>query len=150
MTTEENYIEISDSGDFIRIQPKAYSIHESEHNWDKNWLRTNILVQAGVFSGDYVAEVMTIDFKNLRRQIAILYNNPNGNAKFADIEGYIQLEFEGDGLGHFEVGIAVKDQPTQGAQLTFKLNFDQTQIPSYLSQLDKIMQMFPVVGEIRN
>ena len=32
-------------------------------DWDKNWVRTQVIIKCGKFSGQYLGEFMTVDFE---------------------------------------------------------------------------------------
>jgi hypothetical protein len=69
-----------------------------------------------------------------------------GAASFANLDGYLAFDMEGDGNGHFTlVGEACRE-PGSSNFLGFRLVFDQTDIPPILRALDGALRAFPVVG----
>ena len=67
------------------------------------------------------------------------------------MEGYLQINISGDGLGHFIADGVVTDDPNiDGNKLTFILGFDQTEISSMTKMIDKIIENFPVRGNKSN
>ncbi|MBD1432379.1 hypothetical protein H8B06_06045 [Sphingobacterium sp. DN00404] len=141
-------IEIKDIGNYIRIEPLQRLYYESESDWDKNWISTQITVAAGAFSGTYTADLTTFDFKNFKHDLNNLYDNLNGSLEFRDLEGYLKLIIKGDGIGHFNLQATCCDKPgPDSAELRFELSFDQTFIRPMVNSLKEITEKFPVIGD---
>ena len=141
---QELYFELSDSGDFVRLEPIERIHYDSDLDWDHNWVKTRVTVNGGCFSGQYSAEFMTVDFETFRKEFSRLYDNLKGNVNFSDLEGYLQLKIVGDGIGHFEVQVTACDKPgIEGSELNFTINFDQTYLKQLEYQLEKITEKFP-------
>src|SRR5690606_4933969 len=100
--SEEMYFEIVDAGDIVRLEPLELIKYCSDLDWDKNWIKTKVVVKSGKFSGQYWGEFMTVDFEKFKQELSRLYDNLNGTANFNDLEGYLELKIIGDGIGHFE------------------------------------------------
>jgi hypothetical protein len=91
---------------------------------------------------------MTVDFEKFKQELSRLYNNLKGTANFNDLEGYLELKINGDGFGHFEVNVKACDQPgVNASELTYKMDFDQTELNELVNQLDRITKQFPVTGD---
>ena len=140
---EALFFEIKDLDNFVKVQPIEFSYPDADNEWDKKWVKSKVEVKGGNFTGSYIAEFRTDDFKTFEEQLASLYNNLNGNAVFNDLEDYLELRIKGDGIGHFAVGIEACDRPGYGNRLSFELSFDQTQINTMLDQLNKITTIYP-------
>lgn len=144
---QELYFEIFDAGDLVRLEPIELMQYDSDLDWDKNWIKTRVTVKGGKFSGQYMGEFMTIEFEKFKREFTELYDNLSGTAKFSDLEGYLELKINGDGIGHFEVNIRACDQPGPYAkELCFTMSFDQTELKELTHQIEKITKQFPVIG----
>jgi hypothetical protein len=141
------YFEIFDGGDLIRLEPIQAYDNTSQHDWDRNWVRTMITVKGGVFSGQFMADFMTTDFELLKRGLKNLDKDFQGSAKLEPLEKQLLLDITGDGLGHFEVKCTANDQPNYGGTLSFNLTFDQTELPRLINELDIITKAFPIRGE---
>jgi hypothetical protein len=63
------------------------------------------------------------------------------------MEGWLKIDIEGDGKGHFHAACVALDQPGIGSKLAFGVDFDQTELPEILRGLDAICETFPVVGK---
>ncbi|MGX1641623.1 WapI family immunity protein [Sphingobacterium sp. NPDC055431] len=145
---EDLKFEINASGNFIRITPIHRIIYFSDLDWDKNVINTRIEVKAGGFIGSYETDLTTFDFKNLKEDLSKLYNNLNEKIIFNDLEGYLQLIFEGDNTGNFTIQITCIDQPgIYSAKLKYEMLFDQTYIKPLIKILDDILKQYPIVGD---
>jgi hypothetical protein len=141
------YFELFDAGDIVRLEPIELLEYDSELDWDKNWIKTKVTVKGGKFSGQYSGEFMTIDFEKFKHELSRLYENLKGTANFNDLEGYLELKINGDGIGHFEVNVKACDKPgVNASELTFTMGFDQTELKELIKQLDNITKQFPIIG----
>ncbi|TWJ03445.1 hypothetical protein JN11_00988 [Mucilaginibacter frigoritolerans] len=146
----EECFELSESGDIVRIEPLEYLRYDSNLDWDKNWIKTKVFIKGGAFSGEYIADFMSVDFLRFRNEFNALYDNLSGSAYFYDLEGYLEMKIKGDGFGHFNVDVKACDAPGVNASyLTFWMTFDQTYIKQMVRGLDAIIKEFPVVGNLK-
>lgn len=143
------YLEFTDAGDIIRVEPLSLIYPNGQLDWDRNWIKTRVTVKGGVFSGQFTAEFMTTDFEVFKQQLKKLDNDFNGPATFEPLEGQLILKIKGDGLGHFELDCEATPEPHLGHSLSFSISFDQTQIKEYVKQLDKITKRFPIDGDFK-
>jgi hypothetical protein len=151
MTEQQDiYFELFDAGDLVRLEPLEFINYDSDIDWDKNWVKTQVTVKGGKFSGQYSGEFMTIDFEKFKQELSRLYNNLKGTSSFNDLEGYIELKINGDGLGHFNVEVKACDKPgIYGSELSFTMAFDQTELKELVNQLDRITKQFPIEGDVK-
>ena len=151
MTDEQDlYFEISDNENLVRLEPIELINYNSTLDWDNNFIKTKITIKGGAFSGQYFADIMTVDFEKFKQELDTLYDNLKGSATFADREHALELKINGDGLGHFEVNVKAWDKPNiDCSELTFAMSFDQTEIKSKVNQLDGITKKFPIIGEFK-
>jgi hypothetical protein len=140
------YFEITDGPDIIKIEPLKWTHADAELDWDKNWIHSRITVKGGAFRGQFYCDLMTTDFELFKRELKKTYDSLNDQAEFKTLEGQIQIKIEGDGLGHFSVDCEVMDDAGVGNKLNIAMAFDQTQIPDFVRQLDKIVKQFPIQG----
>lgn len=142
--------EISESGNIVRIEPMEFLKYDSDIDWDKNWIKTRIFIKGGSFSGEYIANIRTVDFAGFKKSLGALYDNLSGSAEFYDIEEYLTLKIKGDGIGHFEMQVTACDKPGyEASYLNFTMHFDQTYIKGLVNNLNKITEVFPVTGNFR-
>ena len=149
MNEENIFLEIEESGDFIRIELIDFSHPNAELDWDKNWVSGFVNVKAGAFSGVFKADFMTVDFVSFKNKLAKLYDKLNGIATFHTLESQVEIKIVGDGIGHLKAECEVMDYAGTGNKLVFEINFDQTHIPKILNQLEKITKKFPKIGELK-
>jgi hypothetical protein len=113
---------------------------------DGNWLSASVDVAAGSFRGAYDASLRAEELARFRDQLRPLYRALAGRATFETTECCLGIQVEGDGKGHFHAKCFAVDVPGTGNRLTFTLDFDQTELPYVLRELDTICDAFPVVG----
>jgi hypothetical protein len=145
----DTYLEFTDASDIIRIEPIIFTFPKAKLDWDRNWIKTNVTLKGGVFSGQFVAEFMTTDFEIFKQQFKRLENDFNASATFEPLEKQLVLKIKGDGLGHFEVDCEATPEPHLGQTLTFSISFDQTQTKEYVRQLEGITKAFPINGDFK-
>lgn len=144
MTQEEaNFFQIKGGADFLRIEIIRFAHPGAELDWDRNWVKSKLTLEAGGFSGQFDCDLVTTDFKRFREQLSELYEKMDGIALFDTIEEQVNIRIKGDGIGHFKADCNVMDNPGTGNSLGFELEFDQTFVPQIINQLDKIMRTFP-------
>lgn len=129
MNEETTFFEISDTGDFIRIDLIRFNHPNAELNWDKNWVEGYVKVKAGAFSGEFKADFMTVDFVSFKSELTRLYDKLNGIATFNTLESQVEIKIVGDGIGHLKAECEVMDYAGTGNKLEFEIDFDQTHIP---------------------
>ena len=140
-----------ESSNFLKIKINNYSFQYADDYWDGNWLNARITLKIGGFTGDYVAQIRNTDFVDFKKDLEKIYSNLEGQIHFHDMEGNLQINISGDGLGNFKAdGVATDDPNIDGNKLTFILGFDQTEISSMTKMIDKIIENFPVRGNKSN
>jgi hypothetical protein len=111
---------------------------------DDNWLNVKIRVYAGGFRGKASAAIITSELEKFLSELKPLYEKLVGEAKFTTLEEQLGLRLSGDGKGHIELRGEVADQAGIGNRLFFNLRFDQTQLKQSISDLELIVETFPV------
>ncbi|SIN70035.1 WapI family immunity protein [Algoriphagus halophilus] len=150
MTDNETiYFELKDSGDFIRIELMNLNYPNAELDWDRNWIKSNVIVKAGGFSGQFECDLMTTDFERFKKSLSQLYDKLDGTASFNTMEGQVEIKIKGDGIGHFEADCSVMDDAGIGNKLDFEINFDQTIISEMVRQLNDITKTYPISGDLK-
>ena len=91
MTTDELYFELADGPNSVRVDVIEKIDYNSTVDWDKNWLKTNVKVKAGAFSGQFRVDFMTVDFENFKQELARIYKDLKGCARFENLERDIEL-----------------------------------------------------------
>ncbi|NIK93640.1 hypothetical protein GZ212_15880 [Mangrovimonas sp. CR14] len=144
----ETYFEIKDGIDFIKIQVLKQNYPDGDLDWDRNSLNCNVSVKCGAFSGRFNADLMSWDFDIFKTELEYLYNNLNRTAIFEGIESQVRIVVQGDGIGHLKTRCQIMDYAGTGNELNCELNFDQTELPQIIGQLEKITKEYKVYGRI--
>jgi hypothetical protein len=114
--------------------------------WDGNWLRTNVSVRIGGFSGSYVANLRAEEFRSFGDEMTSLYSALEGDATFTTMEGQVSLLLSGDGMGHVSVKADLSDEAGIGNRLHCEFVIDQTYLPAIIDALGAIDSAWPVLG----
>ena len=145
----ECQFEINDNGNFIRIIPLKFIFPDAEMDWDRNFIETQIEVNAPPFQGKYKSSLMTVDFEKFKQELKRIYNDLAGTTRFDSLESEIDIKIKGDGIGHFKVNCTATDRSMfDGSELAFVLHFDQTHIPELIKLLEEITTTFPISGDV--
>jgi hypothetical protein len=146
--TELSLIIGSGKSESLRITPLRRTHPKCVDYWDGNWVDSSIEVSVGAFTGKYTACLRTDEFKMFRLGIDPLYESWKGTASFASMEGWVDIQVAGDGLGHFQARCVLMDAAGVGNTLKFDLHFDQTELLILLKSLMRIEESFPVIGQL--
>lgn len=142
--------EIADNNNSLKILILELMYPDADLDWDRNMLKGRIIINAGTFIGDYIAEIATFDLIALKEGLLALYNNLSGAFNFETIERHLSININGDGLGHFICDCIANDDPgVDGTELKFNLFFDQTWINDFVKQLDLITNAYPLIGNLK-
>jgi len=114
--------------------------------WDANWIRCRVAIHAEPFHGEFTGDLRTDELRDLRADFARLYSDLRGTAEYTNLDGHLNFGLKGDGLGHFVMEGSAASDPGSGRILEFRLQLDQTQLPSVIKQIDRILDRFAVVG----
>ncbi len=142
------YLELAANGDFIKIELDELLYPNSESDWDRNWIGSIVTVKAGGFSGKFNANLMTIDFENFKQNLTQLYDKLDETVIFNSLEDFVEIKISGDGVGHLEARCELMDNSDPRNILRFNIYFDQTQIPEWIKQLERITKEFPTIGRL--
>ncbi len=131
---------------YLVVKPLYRPYDQCQDYWDGNWVKSQVIIQAGGFSGSIMASLRTDEFLQFKEELSRLYSALKGRASFSSMEEWLTIRVEGDGLGHFEAECMAMDEVGIGNRLRFRLNFDQTEITGIIKGLDEILRAFPVRG----
>lgn len=87
---------------------------------------------------------MTGELEKFLLELRSLLETLSGTATFTTMEEQLSLKLASDGIGHIELRGEVEDQAGIGNRLHFKLQFDQTQLRTSVSELERVTAEFPV------
>ena len=113
---------------------------------DEGWLPTQISVVTIGFGGDTRTDLLRQELAAFRDQLAPLYERPAGRAELRSLEAGLRADVVGDGLGNFRMIYEVRSRNWPLTALKSELEFDQTQIPGIIEQLDAVLNAYPGPG----
>lgn len=117
---------------------------------DGNWVYATVEIAAGGLQGLVRGHAARGGLRPLPRSgVRPLYEQLSGRAVFDTMEEWLRIEIKGDGRGHFHAACEAVDRPGIGNRLTFKIDFDQTELPAVVRGLDAICDALPVVAAPR-
>jgi len=129
----------------LEVNVLRYERAASGNNYhDDNWLSVEVSVNCGAFHGKFPAAFLTGELESFYVQLARLYETLTGKARFQTLEGQLELEVIGDGLGHISISGEAQDKAGIGNKLLFKLAVDQTQLQTSVQSLAAVTSAFPV------
>jgi hypothetical protein len=111
---------------------------EATNDWDADALLATIEVAAGAFRGEFDVWLFRRELVSFREQLGPLYEKLIGRATLASLDGWLTIDVESDGKGHFRAECVADDQPGIGNKLRFTIEFDQTELPEIVRSLEAI------------
>jgi len=133
-----------DAAEFLKVEVRRRELPAHEDYWDGNWLSCEIRVAVGGFKGRVDAALRAEEFNLFLEQVRQLHKSLKGRADFTTLEGWLRIELTGDGRGHMTATCELLDQPGIGNSLKFKIELDQTYLPSVVAGLESIIASYPV------
>jgi hypothetical protein len=107
-------------------------------------VKARIEAVADGFRAHYLAGLYGGEFAEFREALARLYSFESKEAKFDTLTGEVKIEIKGDGRGHFSAKCVAREHTAEVFPcLTFTLEFDQTDIPRMLAELDAALGRAP-------
>ena len=148
MGDDKPYFRIGIGDDnYLTVKPLYRPYDQCQDYWDGNWVTSQITIRVGGFYGNITASLRTDEFFHFKEELSKLYAALKGQASFSSMENWLTIQVEGDGLGHFEAQCVVLDEVGVGNRLHFRLNFDQTELPQIIKNLEEVLHVFPVRGK---
>ncbi len=130
----------------LRIRVIRRSHPECTDYWDANWQDVLIELDVGAFEARITGDLRAEEFVGFHNELTHLYDTLAGAATFRTLEGWIELVFSIDKMGHILLKGMLLDDPGIGNRLTFRLDLDQSYLPDILRALDDVNARFPVIG----
>jgi hypothetical protein len=116
--------------------------------WDGNWVIAAISIAVGGFTGQVRASLRMNEIHRFNEGLKFLNQNLFGAAVLESMEDWITLTVKGESRGRLDVAGELADEAGVGNVLKFQFaEIDQTYIASWISSMDDIEQLFPVIGE---
>ena len=134
------------TGDQLAIHVLSYTYPDSNDKWDGNWLNATIEITSGAFRGATETRLRTDEFERFLQELELLSSSLKGSAEYNSMEEWLSIKITGDGMGHLSAQGRIIDKHSDGNELKYLIQFDQTGLPQLLSGLKKLMATFPVRG----
>jgi hypothetical protein len=128
----------------IEVHGRRYP--DAEDYWDGNWLSASVNLAVGPWKGTSGIGLYAVELTRLRGVIEEIYEHLDGTYIFEPMEHDMTLTFAGDGRGHISLRGQLRD--ILGAtEISFCLAMDQTDLPQIVQEIDRVLEIFPVVGQ---
>lgn len=128
----------------VTVSVIGYAYDPTGETYGDNWLRCEIEMHAGAFSGRFPANLLSHELLDLLRGLGGLHETLRGEYAFEAMEGQLAFKATCGSLGHLAIEGRAKDDPAFGHTLTFGFSLDQTYLAQTLRQLAEVMRTFPV------
>lgn len=131
--------------EYLKIKILRRSSPNNNDYWDGNWLESEIKINTSNFNGTYRTNLRTDDFLRFREDILESENNHSTSFLFTTMEEGIFFEGRINLVGVIEWTCIAK---TGNDVLNFSLESDLLSIKKLTIQIENILKIYPVVGEI--
>ena len=123
---------------------------KSQDYWDGNWLYVTAICEA---SGSVVRVTGSIlhapEIDGFRRGLEKLNEHLEGKAELDCMEPYLGISVEAQSLGHLRMVVAITpDILNQTHKFVFET--DQSWLPRVISDCNKILERYPIVGTAKS
>jgi len=99
-------------------------------------------IEGSVIAVSY-ANVTT--WAKFRDALRALYENLSGKVELGPVFDKLRLSFRGDGMGHFEVDVEIRDGDILDTRLSFRFSVDQTQLPAVIRAITGFIEAGPTL-----
>jgi hypothetical protein len=110
---------------------------------DLQWLVASVAIHNGGFTGAFSTTFLALDVSRFLGEVRQLYATLNGHAQFTTWEKQIEIRLEGNGRGQIAVTGEAMDVAGTGNRLRFRIDTDQTYLPTLISQLETVCATYP-------
>ena len=104
----------------------------------EGWLSGTLEARAGGWSGCWRAWFHRGELRQFASEVERLDGDLIGPAQFAPMEPYLELKLTGDGKGLIVVEGRAQDLMSAGTYLAFRLELDQTELPTIAGALTAV------------
>jgi hypothetical protein len=128
----------------LAIEIYGYERSVAEDQDDANWLRAELTVKAGPFSGAFKSAFTTYDLTSLCDGMKNVLAALSGSMSFQNTEHDIAFNIEFDKRGGATINGTVHPHRSPEASLKFRFDTDQSYLAHTLSQLEALLRRFPI------
>ena len=132
------------AGDHLAVDVMGYEYEKAGDRQDLNWLKSDLAVQAGTWSGKVrKAFFTTTELRRFREDVEALVRTKKGEARLEPMEPYVALKLSGDGTGVLEVSGVAFDSVGGVNALAFNWTEDIASAEDLVRQLKIVEKAFP-------
>jgi hypothetical protein len=128
----------------VIIEVYGYERPGADDQDDANWLKCEVTIKAGPFSGAFKSAFTTYDLIALAERLKGALATLSGTVSFQNTENDIAFNIELDKRGNANIHGTAQPHRSQEAFLTFRFDTDQSCLAQTLSQLQAVLRHFPV------
>lgn len=115
--------------------------------WDGNWINSKINIEIPGYLARFNANLRTDELMTFLNQLKRMDNQMKGKAILENIEDFISLKGEMNGLGNITWTGETCYPLGTGAILNFEFESDQSFLRNLTKELEEILDRFPVIGK---
>jgi len=117
---------------------------KSEDYWDGNWVNVTARCQSDGSSVHVSGPFLHLpELLAWRSACDRLYQSLRGEANLETKEPELAVKLTGDGLGHVSIEVCITPN-VMNQRHTFRFHIDQTLLPDLVSQIDGVLEKYPV------
>ena len=133
-------------GIFVKASIIGRSYPNSNDYWDGNWLKAEIEANTYDFKGKFRTNLRTDDFQQFYQNLLKIQKNETNQIEFTTMEEGLHLIGKLDITGNINWNVAAKSE--FGNKLLFNIETDNAYIVSIIKDVVKILNEYPVIGDI--
>lgn len=133
-----------DEENFLEINVLRRKYPDTNNYWDINWLDVSVRISASDFKADYCTNLRTDELKSWYDALVSLKNSTGNEAELSSMEGGLCLHCVIRRTGRFDCKGTAKN--FFGDKLEFSLSADNQVLYDVLSQLERLLKDYPVLG----
>jgi hypothetical protein len=132
------------TGQKLVIAVHGYERDHSDNLDDANWLRCSVSAEIGHFRGDVEAALSTRDFAQFLSALKELSTGAVPVARLRTDEDALEIQVQAGRLGRMTCSGTINQTDEGSTSLTFTFPSDVTYLSSMITDLQQIVDMFPV------
>ena len=147
MHLEANTIVIQGEGSSVTLEVLRRQFPDHLDYWDGNWMVTRFQARASWFQAEFTETVHLRELIGLREELAEMHARLDGRVEWKAMDGFLELVAVMDKLGHIRWDVELTYHVEEGSRLSMEIHNDQTYLPAILSQIDAVLETFPLQGQ---
>jgi hypothetical protein len=127
----------------LTIEVHGYERSGAKDEDDANWLKCEVSLKAGPFSGAFNAAFTTYDLVALAERLKGALAALSGTVSFQNTEHDVVFDIAFDKRGNASIHGTAQPHRSPEASLTFRFDTDQSYLTQTLRQLEAVLRSFP-------